>query len=93
MLAFGRPRVLGWVPRPRDVIKVKAPVAAWQAPGDPRRAITLDRLLRMQSGLELGDSLTASFSTAWDTSARMVFNEPEVELRQRQPGDPRPDRP
>jgi hypothetical protein len=56
----------------------EAPVAAWQAPGDPRRAITLDHLLRMQSGLELGDSLTASFSTAWDTSARMVFNEPDM---------------
>ena len=56
----------------------EAPVAAWQGPGDPRRAITLDHLLRMQSGLELGDSLTASFSTAWDTSARMVFNEPDM---------------
>jgi hypothetical protein len=55
-----------------------APVAAWQAPGDPRRAITPDHLLRMQSGLELGDSLTASLSTAWDTSARMAFNEPDM---------------
>ena len=55
-----------------------APVAAWQAPGDPRRAITPDQLLRMQSGLDLGDSLTASFSTAWDTSARMAFTEPDM---------------
>jgi len=55
-----------------------APVAAWQAPGDPRRAITPDQLLRMQSGLDLGDSLTASLSTAWDTSARMAFNEPDM---------------
>lgn len=55
-----------------------APVAAWQTPGDPRRAITLDHLLRMQSGLALGDSLTASFSTAWDTSARMAFTEPDM---------------
>ena len=55
-----------------------APVAAWQTPGDPRRAITLDHLLRMQSGLDLGDSLTATFSTAWDTSARMAFNEPDM---------------
>jgi CubicO group peptidase (beta-lactamase class C family) len=55
-----------------------APVAAWQTPGDPRRAVTLDHLLRMQSGLDLGDSLSASFSTAWDTSARMVFNEPDM---------------
>jgi hypothetical protein len=55
-----------------------APVAAWQVPGDPRRAITPDHLLRMQSGLDLGDSLTASLSTAWDTSARMAFNEPDM---------------
>jgi CubicO group peptidase (beta-lactamase class C family) len=55
-----------------------APVAAWQTPGDPRRVITPDHLLRMQSGLDLGDSLTASFSTAWDTSARMAFNEPDM---------------
>jgi CubicO group peptidase (beta-lactamase class C family) len=55
-----------------------APVAAWQTPGDPRRAITLDHLLRMQSGLDLGDSLTAGFSSAWDTSARLNFNEPDM---------------
>ena len=55
-----------------------APVAAWQTRGDPRRAITLDHLLRMQSGLDLGDSLTAGFSSAWDTSARLNFNEPDM---------------
>jgi hypothetical protein len=56
----------------------QAPVAAWRDPGDPRRTITLDQLLRMQSGLDLGDSLSASFSTAWDPSARMAFNEPDM---------------
>ncbi|HKW92085.1 MAG TPA: serine hydrolase [Methylomirabilota bacterium] len=55
-----------------------APVAAWQKPDDPRRAITSDQLLRMQSGLDLGDSLSASLSTAWDPSARMAFNEPDM---------------
>jgi CubicO group peptidase (beta-lactamase class C family) len=55
-----------------------APVAAWQAPGDPRRAITPDQLLRMRSGLDLGNSLSASLTTAWDSSARLVFNEPDL---------------
>jgi CubicO group peptidase (beta-lactamase class C family) len=55
-----------------------APVAAWRDPGDPRRAITPDQLLRMESGLELGDSLAATLSTAWDVSARMNFNEPDM---------------
>jgi len=55
-----------------------APVAAWQAPGDPRRAITPDDLLRMRSGLDLGNSLSASLLTAWDSSARMVFYEPDL---------------
>jgi len=55
-----------------------APVPVWQASTDPRRAITPDQMLRMESGLDLGDSLTATWSTAWDTSARMVFNEPDM---------------
>ncbi len=55
-----------------------AAIAAWQKPDDPRRAITPDQMLRMQSGLDLGDSLSASLSTAWDSSARMVFNEPDM---------------
>jgi CubicO group peptidase (beta-lactamase class C family) len=55
-----------------------APVAAWKASTDPRHAITPDHLLRMQSGLRLGDSLTAGFSSAWDTSARMMFTEPDM---------------
>ncbi|HYB71383.1 MAG TPA: serine hydrolase, partial [Candidatus Bathyarchaeia archaeon] len=59
-------------------MEAPAPVTAWQAADDPRHAITPDQLLRMESGLALGDSLTASLSTAWDTSARMVFNEPDM---------------
>ena len=33
-------------------LKEPAPVPEWQKAGDPRRAITLDQLLRMSSGLE-----------------------------------------
>ncbi len=32
-------------------VKAPAPVPEWQRPGDPRRAITTDQLLRMASGL------------------------------------------
>jgi len=32
-------------------VEARAPVSAWQAPGDPRSAVTLDQLLRMTSGL------------------------------------------
>ncbi len=35
----------------RLALAAPAGVPAWQAPGDPRRAITLDHLLRMSSGL------------------------------------------
>ena len=33
-----------------------APVAAWQSPGDPRRAVTIDQLLRMDSGLPFDET-------------------------------------
>ncbi len=33
-------------------IRQPAPVPEWQNPGDPRRAITIDQLLRMSSGLK-----------------------------------------
>ena len=50
-----------------------APIAAWADPEDPRHAISIDNLLRMNSGLDIGDSLTARVSTAFDPSAYMVF--------------------
>ena len=53
-----------------------APVAAWQ--GDSRRAITVDNLLRMTSGLALGDSLNSSLKSAFDPSARMLFAERDM---------------
>jgi CubicO group peptidase (beta-lactamase class C family) len=55
-----------------------APIAAWSDPNDPRHAISLDNLLRMNSGLDIGQSLTASARDAFDPSARMVFVERDM---------------
>ena len=55
-----------------------APVAAWADPKDPRHAITPDNLLRMNSGLDIGQSLTASARDAFDPSAQMVFEERDM---------------
>ena len=50
-----------------------AAIAAWADPRDSRHAITPDNLLRMNSGLDIGQSMTASASTAFDPTAYMVF--------------------
>lgn len=55
-----------------------APIAAWADPKDPRHAITPDNLLRMNSGLDIGQSLTASARDAFDPSAQMVFEERDM---------------
>ncbi|MCA9291360.1 MAG: serine hydrolase [Phycisphaerales bacterium] len=50
-------------------VSAPAPVPAWSAPDDPRRAITLDDLLRMQSGLHFFTNYTRPDSD----SLRMLF--------------------
>lgn len=55
-----------------------APIAAWASPGNPRHAISIDNLLRMNSGLECGQSLTAGARDAFDPSAHMVFDERDM---------------
>src|SRR4029077_3879042 len=50
-----------------------APGAAWQAQGDPRRAITVDQLLRHTAGLALGSSLAASLGAAFEPVNRMKY--------------------
>jgi len=50
-----------------------APVPEWAAPGDPRRAITLDQLLRMSSGLRFDET----YGAVNDVS-RMLFTEPDM---------------
>jgi len=50
-----------------------APVAAWQAPRDPRHSITIDNLLRMTSGLALDET-----DTGFDPVSRMLFVERDM---------------
>jgi CubicO group peptidase (beta-lactamase class C family) len=55
-----------------------APVAAWQNPGDPRHAITIEQLLRHTSGLAMGSSLNASLASAFAPVNRMKFIERDM---------------
>jgi CubicO group peptidase (beta-lactamase class C family) len=55
-----------------------APVAAWQSPGDPRHAITVDHLLRHTAGLSIGSSLAASLGAALEPVNRMKFVESDM---------------
>jgi CubicO group peptidase (beta-lactamase class C family) len=54
-----------------------APIAEWSAPGDPRRPITLDQLLRMVSGIGCGQSLKTGFATIFDADTQMEFDMPD----------------
>jgi hypothetical protein len=49
-------------------IKAPAPVAEWQQASDPRRAITLDQLLRMSAGLEFEERYLPP-----DDTTRMLY--------------------
>ena len=51
-----------------------APIAEWSAPGDPRRSITGDQLLRMVSGISCGQSLQTGFTTLFDADTQMEFD-------------------
>jgi CubicO group peptidase (beta-lactamase class C family) len=52
-----------------------APIAEWSTPGDPRRSITPDQLLRMVSGIGCGQSLhTAGFKTLFDADTHMEYD-------------------
>ena len=55
-----------------------APVAAWSDPGDPRHAISIDNLIRMTSGLDIGQSLTSNATDAFDPTAHMMFDEADM---------------
>src|SRR5262249_3643361 len=47
-------------------IHAPAPIAEWSAPGDQRRSITGDQLLRMVSGIGCGESLRTGFTSIFD---------------------------
>lgn len=55
-----------------------APVRAWTAADDPRHAITPDQLLRMESGLDTGQSLTAGVSDTFNPASQMLYDEPDM---------------
>lgn len=55
-----------------------APIAAWAGAADPRHAITPDHLLRMTSGLDIGQSLTSGPLSMFDPSGQMLFVEPDM---------------
>ncbi len=50
-----------------------APVMAWGRAEDPRRAVSIDHLLRMTSGLELGGDLGNDWTSAFDPSVQALF--------------------
>lgn len=55
-----------------------APVAPWALPTDPHHKISVDNMLRMNSGLTFGQSLTQNWKTAFDPTAQMVFATPDM---------------
>ncbi len=57
-------------------VTAPAPIAEWS--GDARRAITLEQLMRMESGLDGGQSLHAGIGNGFDPAAQVLFDEPDM---------------
>jgi CubicO group peptidase (beta-lactamase class C family) len=56
-------------------MQAPAPIAEWSAkPGDPRRSITADQLLRMVSGIGCGQSLKTGFTSIFDADTQMEYD-------------------
>jgi CubicO group peptidase (beta-lactamase class C family) len=80
-------RVLGWsvsksvtsalvgilVRQGRLAVSDPAPGVGWRDPTDGRRAITIERLLRMTSGLALAET-----NSGFDPTSRMLYLEPDT---------------
>lgn len=54
-------------------VKGPAPIAAWQGVQDPRRAITVEQLMRMTSGLDLDET-----GSGFDPANRMFYVEGDM---------------
>src|SRR5579872_3069798 len=50
-----------------------APIAAWRAAGDARGAITIENLMRMNTGLDLDET-----NTGFDANSRIMFTEGDM---------------
>jgi CubicO group peptidase (beta-lactamase class C family) len=57
----------------RLAVGAPAPVPAWRDPADPRRAITVEQLMRMTTGLALDEA-----NNGFDPSSRMLYTEPDM---------------
>ena len=55
-------------------IYVPAPVPEWQSPDDPRKAITIDQLIRMSSGLEFNED----YGDLTDGVTQMLYNQGDM---------------
>ncbi|HET6969816.1 MAG TPA: serine hydrolase [Phenylobacterium sp.] len=55
-----------------------APLAAWADPANPRHAVTPDNLLRMVSGLDVGNALEPGVHSAFDPGNRAQFATPDM---------------
>lgn len=57
----------------RLALDAPAPVAAWGDSADPRRTITVEQLMRMDSGLALDET-----GSGFDPSSQMFYDEPDM---------------
>ena len=61
------------VQQQRLTVTAPAPIRAWRQPGDPRSAITLEHLMRMETGLDLDET-----GSGFDPSNQMFYDEPDM---------------
>ena len=54
-------------------LKASGQIAAWSRPGDPRRSITVENLLRMESGLDFDET-----NSGFDANTHMLYLEDDM---------------